>query len=246
MSRRRFYVPRGNIRDGVAILPPDQAHHLANVLRMRSGDSVEVFDGEGGGYSGSVEIRAAGVWIRIVDALPSERAAVPVVLAAALIKSARFEWMLQKATELGADEIIPLTTRLCEIEIADGKIDSRLHRWNRIVQEASKQCRRYSAPGIRRPLDFRKFLELQTAAHSKFLFYEKSGNYWRPDFFAQSGPVLICLGPEGGWDEDEVEQAKNSGFQICSLGGRTLRAETAAIAALAIIQHHIGLQTSQS
>jgi 16S rRNA (uracil1498-N3)-methyltransferase len=245
MSPRRFYVPRDSIRDGSAVLPPSQAHHLRHVLRMGSGDIVEVFDGEGNGYIGTVEIHGADICIRIQSSLPDQKSAISITLAAALIKSAKFEWMLQKTTELGIDKIIPLKTRFGEIQIADNKIENRLERWNRIVQEASKQCRRCTAPQVRKPLIFQEFLEIEEmAAYSKFLFYENAESYWRPDQVLLSDRIVLCLGPEGGWDEDEVVLAKKAGYQIYSLGSRTLRAETASIAALAIIQHQIRLQTS--
>jgi 16S rRNA (uracil1498-N3)-methyltransferase len=247
MSPRRFYVPRDSIRDGLAVLPPSQAHHLRHVLRMGSGDVVEVFDGEGNGYIGTVEVHGADIYIRMQSSLPDQKSAISITLAAALIKSAKFEWMLQKTTELGIDEIIPLKTRFSDIQIADSKIDSRLERWNRIVQEASKQCRRFAAPQVRKPMIFREFLEIkEMAACSKFLFYENAESYWRPDQVLISDRIVLCLGPEGGWDKNEVESAKKSGFQNYNLGSRILRAETASIAALAIIQHQIRLQTSKS
>jgi 16S rRNA (uracil1498-N3)-methyltransferase len=240
MSRRRFHVPRDSIRDGVAVLPPGQVHHLRNVLRMGSGDSVEIFDGEGNGFVGTVEMRGTDVIIRDLKNIPCERAPIALTLAVALIKSAKFEWMLQKTTELGVEEIIPLKTRFSEIQIPAGKIDSRQERWTRIVHEASKQCGRFAAPRVRRPLSFQQLLGIEELAGcTKFLFYEKAGIYWRPEQTPLSARIVLCLGPEGGWDGNEIEQAAKADYQICSLGPLVLRAETAAIAAVSIIQHEI-------
>ncbi len=240
MSRRRFHVPRGSIRDGVAVLPPSQAHHLRNVLRICSGDTVEVFDGEGNGFIGTVEMRGAEVAIRDLKNMPFKKGPVGLTLAAALVKSAKFEWMLQKTTELGIEEIIPLNTRFSEIQIPDSKIDSRLERWIRIVHEASKQCGRFAAPRVRRPVHFQELLNIEEfAGCTKFLFYEKAGVYWRPEQTQFTERVVLCMGPEGGWDRDEIEQAVKGGYQISSLGPLVLRAETAAIAAVSIIQHQI-------
>ncbi len=235
MSRRRFFVPPVRIRDGVASLPPDQIHHLRDVLRLKSGDEVELFDGEGASYLGTVELRGSETRIAGLERVsPARQPPVRVTLAPALFKADRFEWMLQKATELGADEIIPLETRFSGIHIPGDKLDARLERWRRIVQEASKQCRRTAVPRILRPVPFADFLSTEhQPATSRLLFYEKAAVSWNSTF-APSPRVLLCTGPEGGWDEAEVESAGKAGYGIYSLGPRTLRAETAAIAALAI------------
>jgi 16S rRNA (uracil1498-N3)-methyltransferase len=240
MFRRRFYVPRDAIRDGFAVLPPSQAHHLRNVLRIGSGDIVEIFNGEGNGFVGTVETRGADVIIRNLKDMPLKKEPTGLTLVAALVKSTKFEWMLQKTTELGIEEIIPLKTRFSEIQIPDSKIDSRLERWTRIVQEASKQCGRYAAPRVRRPVDFHELPGIEELAGcTKFLFYEKAGVYWRPEQTPFTERIVLAIGPEGGWDRDEIELAVNAGYQIFSLGPLVLRAETAAIAAVSIIQHQI-------
>jgi 16S rRNA (uracil1498-N3)-methyltransferase len=241
MTRRRFYVPRECIRDSIAVLPPDEAHHLRDVLRMKTGDTVEIFDDAGVGYLGEVELHGSDVVVRGLECLPSPQSRFRLTLAAALIKPAKFEWMLQKATELGVDEIVPLKTRLSEIRIPLEKIESRLERWNRIVQEASKQCRRYSVPTMRAPLDFSEFLEGEALSTStKILFYEQAKDLWQPGDLMDR--IILCIGPEGGWEPYEIEQAAEAEFGIFGLGPWTLRAETAAIAAVSIVQHQIALK----
>lgn len=244
MSRRRFYVARNSIHNDMAVLPPSQAHHLRNVLRMSSGDAVEVFDEEGSGYIGTVELHESDVLVRLLSSIPVTKDPIALILAIALIKSAKFEWILQKATELGVAEIIPLITRLSEIQISSDKIDSRLERWNSIVREASKQCGRFQAPRIHKPLNFQGLLALEEmAACTKYLFYEKAGDYWRPDQSHLTDRIVLCLGPEGGWTSSEVEQANTSGYKVCSLGPLILRAETAAIAAVSILKHQIHINS---
>jgi 16S rRNA (uracil1498-N3)-methyltransferase len=242
MTRRRFYVPRDSIQDGSACLPSDQAHHLRNVLRIAGGDTIEIFDGEGTGYLGVVDLQERQVFIRNLQPLPVRPRQVSLILAAALIKPTKFEWMLQKATELGVDWIIPLETRLCDVRISESRVDSRLERWNRIVREASKQCGRLDAPRLRKPLSFPDFLrDEEFASCKKVLFYEKAVDLWQYDGNAISARILICVGPEGGWDDREIEQAQEAGCRVFSLGSRTLRAETAALAAVSIIQYQISL-----
>jgi 16S rRNA (uracil1498-N3)-methyltransferase len=241
MARRRFFVPRDSIRDGTAVLSADQAHHLKNVLRIRAGEVVEIFDGEGHEFTGEVEWRHTGVRIRGLQILPVRESSRRLILAAALIKSAKFEWMLQKATELGVDEILPLNTRFSDLRIPMGKIALRLDRWNRIVREASKQSRRVTVPQMHPPLNISDFLLSESLTScARFLFYEKSRELWQPDSGMLSNGVVLCIGPEGGWDESEITQAKDAGYKVFGLGPRILRAETAAIAALSIVQHHLG------
>jgi 16S rRNA (uracil1498-N3)-methyltransferase len=241
MARRRFFVPQDSIRDGMAILPADQSHHLRHVLRIGNGEAVEIFDGKGCGYVGEVELRGSGVCICGLQSLPVRESSLRLILAAALIKSAKFEWMLQKATELGVDEIVPLNTRMSDLKIPAGKIAFRLDRWDRIVKEASKQSRRFTAPQLHAPVNFPDFLSSESfAACVRFLFYEKAQELWQPNSGMLSNGVVLCIGPEGGWDDSEIEQAKDAGCRIFGLGPRILRAETAAVATLSILQHHLG------
>ncbi len=247
MSRRRFYVPRDSVRDGIASLPADQAHHLRDVLRMGTGEIVEIFDGTGNGYVGEVELQDSRVYVRGLQSMPSEESAVRLILAAAMIKFSKFEWLLQKATELGVHEIIPLKTRLSEADVPGGRITLRLERWDRIVREAAKQCRRFSAPRVHAPRAFPDFLSnKELSSYPRLLFYEKAVEPWLPDPGMLSGRIVLCIGPEGGWDDAEVEQAKEAGCRIFNLGPWILRAETAAIAAVAILQHQINLLNIKS
>jgi 16S rRNA (uracil1498-N3)-methyltransferase len=245
MARRRFYVPQDSIQDGKAVLPEDQAHHLKRVLRVRNGEAVEIFDGKGRGYIGEVDLHGTDVILCGLQSLPFQEPTLRFILAAALIKSAKFEWMLQKATELGVDEVVPLETRLSDLTIPSGKMAHRLDRWERIVKEASKQSRRLTVPQVHAPLTFSDFLAAEEfAACLRFLFYEKAQEPWQPDPGIRSHGIVLCIGPEGGWDGGEIEQAKTAGCKICGLGPRILRAETAAIAALSIVQHQIQLSDS--
>jgi len=240
MTRRRFYVPRDYLHEGIAVLPSGQAHHLRDVLRIETGEIVEIFDGSGRGYVAEVLLQGSQVRIRVLQPLPADASRVRLILGAALIKSAKFEWMLQKATELGVDEIIPLMTCFSGVRIPPGKIALRLQRWDRLMKEASKQCRRLASPRMHAPLTFADFLakkELSTA--TRLLFYEKASEPWRPDQTIRSDRIVLCIGPEGGWEGGEIERAKEAGYTPLRLGPWILRAETAAIAALSIIQHQL-------
>jgi len=241
MTRRRFYVPRDSIQNGVATLPPGQVHYLRDVLRMAAGDVVEIFDGSGSGYLGEVELKGSEVLVRGLKSIPSLESPFRLILAAALIKSAKFELVLQKATELGVSEIIPLRTRLIEVRIPDDRIESRYERWRRIVLEAARQCGRSDAPALRKPLEFANFLSVEELSPcTKILFYEKALEPFVPGCLV-TDQILLCIGPEGGWDPAEIRKARDAGCRILGLGPWILRAETASIAAVSIVQHQINL-----
>jgi 16S rRNA (uracil1498-N3)-methyltransferase len=241
MPRRRFYVPRDQIRNGVAILPPDQSHHLFNVLRLGPGDEVEVFDGEGTSYLGEVSDARPEIRIhKVIQAPDANSTKCRIILAPALIKAERFAWMLQKATELGVEEFVPLITSYSEISIPENRLAMRMERWQRIVREASKQCCRLSIPHIRQPERFEDFLNSGRGhVGPKLMLYEKAS--MSPGLqVPRSSQVLLCVGPEGGWDREEVADAEKAGYDVFSLGDRILRSETAAIAAVSIVQFLVG------
>ena len=239
MATRRFFISPEFVCDKEARLPDAEARHLRNVLRIREGEPVEVFDGEGNGRRGVVEFRGGEVFVCELTPIqsPSPPEAARLTLAMAMIKPARFEWAIEKATELGVDEILPLYTARSDIRVSGEKISGRLSRWNRIAKESSKQCLRFKVPGVRPPLEFRGFLSsVEYSIQNKILFYEKSNSRWLHS--RSAGDTVICIGPEGGWTEDEIEFAEKSGCGVFSLGPRLLRAETAAVAALSIFQHY--------
>lgn len=237
MARRRFFVPSQNISGDTAVLPAEPTHHLRDVLRLRVGDQIELFDGRGNGYTGVVtdsgrEVRVGGLKKLESSGLPRPR----LILATALIKPDRFEWMLQKGTELGADEFVPLTTRFTNVRIPGHRLEGRMQRWERITTDAARQCGRRDVPVVGQPLDFFQFLELERLApFDRFLLFERAGQLLNPDC-AGSGGAVLCVGPEGGWDQSEVDAAMSAGFRVFGLGQSVLRSETAALAAVVLFR----------
>ena len=241
MPRRRFFVPPENVQSNTARLTADQAHHVRHVLRVRAGDAVEVFDGMGNGYSGIVEIRGPEVYITSLERTKSGgELPLDLILVLALTRADRFEWALQKATELGAGEVIPVVTRYCEVSIPENRLETRMERWRKIVREASKQCRRFTIPRVGSPASFEEILKARSFQDAtRLLFYERAVARFAGETLASSR-VVVCIGPEGGWDAEEIRAAEAAGYQIFSLGPRVLRTETAAMAALAILQYCLG------
>jgi 16S rRNA (uracil1498-N3)-methyltransferase len=240
MSRRRFFVPSELIGDGSVELPPDQSHHLRNVLRIQSGERVEVLDGQGNAYTGVVEIDGASARIGSLQVLPHQVAqTLPVSLALPVIKPQRLEWILQKGTELGVDEFELLKTRLCDV-YGHERVAGRLDRWTRIVQEACKQSGRRTAPRIGPLTDFASFITRAACPGAAGFLLHPHAEIW-DGMIPKCDRILLCVGPEGGWAPEETEAAAQAGWVIVSLGSRTLRTETAALAALAVFKFQLSI-----
>ncbi len=235
MARRRFFVPE--VRRGIAELTGPDAEHLVRVLRAEPGQIYELSDNSDV-YLAEIETaRKSAVSFRITEKLERAPASVQITLIPALIKFDRLEWLIEKATELGVATIQPFEATRSERGLAQAAV-KRLARWERIGLEASQQSRRAVLPCIAAPVRFAKALE--TDANVRLLLDEgpdaapilKS----LPQTRTPTDHVACLLGPEGGWTDEEREQAVRAGWISCGLGGNILRAETAGIAALAIIQ----------
>ena len=233
MARRRFFVDA--VHSGRAQITGSDAHHLTHVLRVEPGQQFEISDNRTV-YLAEVEsARKDLVQFSVIGNIVSAEPLVRTTILASLIRFERLEWMLEKATELGVERIIPVQTDRGEkgLEQAAKK---RIARWNRIVREASEQSRRARLPEIGDPADFADALAVD--AGYRYLLEEKEA----PPILSmlpaerQAGSSLALLvGPEGGWTDRERELAANAGWSAVSLGSEILRAETAAIAALAIV-----------
>lgn len=243
MQRHRFFALPSQIAPPRILLDAEESHHLAKVLRLEEGDPVFVFDGEGREYECEVEtaerkesrLRILREWIDPVES-PLE-----LTLAQALVKSDKFDWIVQKGTELGVTRIVPLITEHCEIKKAEERAEQKLSRWRRISMEALKQCGRRRLVEIAEPVHFSELAKAQQAANNLF-FSERNGKPFeeiarRVDL---RQPFNLFIGPEGGWSEREKRKAEEHGFHSVTLGSRILRTETAAVVAMTLAQHLAG------
>lgn len=232
-----FYVlPRQlDAENGRALIDGDEFHHLVRVLRCREGDRVPITNGAG--LSAALVIESVGR--NSLEGALLERRFIPpsetkVSVAISLLKSPqRFDFFLEKATELGIDEIIPLITQRTVSTPGAGKIDRKAGRWESIVHAAARQSRRYHLPRLQKPLSFRDALALQGYDH-RFIAHESVNEF--ASFDPIGCRVLFLVGGEGGFSETEVEEARQAGFLSVSLGSSVLRAETAGIFAVALIR----------
>lgn len=235
MARRRFFVPE--IRRGAAELTGSDAEHLVRVLRAEPGQVYELSDNRDL-YLAEIEVaRKSLVSFRVLEKMDTPVPGVQVSLLPALIKFERFEWLIEKATELGVSVIHPTESIRTERGLAQAAL-KRLARWEKIAMEASQQSRRARLPRIEPP--FRLAKSLQTDANIRLLLDESPSARPLLDCLpadrTAADHVALLLGPEGGWTAEEREQAVGVGWLACSLGPGILRTETAAVAGLAVIQ----------
>lgn len=227
MARRRFFATR--VQGDRACLEGADARHLARVLRAEPGQEYELAC-EGAVYLARIERASPGaVSFAILEMLAAPAPVPQLEAGVAIFKFHRYEWMLEKATELGLTRLWPLVTRRTDAQLA-AAARARRRRWQEIAAQAAAQSRRAELPEVAPPLDLRSFLALPA-----------TGNHWLLQESGAEGAVLaagtpcrLLVGPEGGWTPEETAAAAAAGFTPVSLGSRILRCETAVLAALAL------------
>ena len=237
MARRRFFVD--SFETGFAVLAGEGAQHLSRVLRVQPGQQFELSDSSSV-YLGEVtDVSSRQIRFRLLEPIEAREPAARVTLLASLIKFDRFEWMLEKATELGVEAILPVAAARSEAGLLEAA-RKRVERWRRIVRESSQQSRRVRTPEIMPPVPLDR---LTVRGHTwHFLLDEEPGGTPFAKALAAadtSGPIALLIGPEGGWTEAERRRLQPDWTRV-SLGVQILRAETAAIASLAIVMSLLG------
>ncbi|MEO8649566.1 MAG: RsmE family RNA methyltransferase, partial [Acidobacteriota bacterium] len=159
-----------------------------------------------------------------------------ITLAAALLKGDKFDLVVQKAVELGVTRVIPFISARCDIK--PRKDSPKVERWRKIALEATKQCGRASSTVIDEPVEWSELISRQSSDRNVLMFSERAGGPLPPGLVP--GELTVFVGPEGGWDDSEIERAQAAGAFLVTIGGRILRAETAAIALTAIVQNRFG------
>ena len=213
-------------RDGRAVLRGEEAHHLMRVRRLGVGEQVELFDGAGGGFRAVVRNLAKdAVELAVGEPIPDRRLPLDLTLATAVPKGERFDWLVEKATELGVARLVPLRTERSSVDPRPSKLD----RLRRVVIEASKQCGRNRLMELSDPVDWPDWARSQTAA-LRVLADPRGGGFPPVGRVSQAA---VAIGPEGGFTTDEVALAESAGWLCARLGATLLRIETAGLAACA-------------
>jgi 16S rRNA (uracil1498-N3)-methyltransferase len=249
---RRFYAAPNQFTQNSIKLSLEESKHLRDVLRLREGDEVSVFDGEGKEYSCRIEKPGRGkdpaeLTVTGGSEPPAPESKLDLTLAIALLKGEKFELAIQKATELGVNKIIPLQTLRSDVKIKKPReaakkeeAAKKIERWRRVALEAVKQCGRARIPEITAPMEFSEFIKGDRAF--TLFFSERGGQSLSGLDVPKAGmdKVTGVVGPEGGWDASEIALAETAQIPIITLGGRILRAETAAIVVTALLQNLYG------
>ena len=241
---RRLRVESGSLRAGSREIDGDSYHYLFRVRRLRVGDSLVLFDGAGMEASATVEeVSTQRATLRVAEPVRHEQTtSYRLTVAQALLKGDRMDWCFQKLTELGAHELIPLRTARTVVDVRGERAKKRHRRFEHIVADAARQCRRTWVPQVNEISDLDELWLRAADFELPLLLWE--GEHQRPlgTALPDTAPSSICLliGPEGGFEDEEVARARAAGFVAVGLGRHILRAETAALAAATVIGFQFG------
>lgn len=237
-----FFISSKNIEGKKVLITGPLVRHLKGSLRMRIGEKIRLVDEKMRGYYvvlkefGRKEI--TGEVIEMDEGKPDGLA---VTLAQGIIKRKKMDLVIQKATELGVKEIIPIISERCAVKPALTDDSHNLIRWQTIAVEASQQSNRWDIPSILPPTSLSDYLESISQFDLAIILWEKEERRSIKEILKKGGrKIVLLIGPEGGFTSDEIRKAEERGFIPVSLGQGTLRSETAAIAAISIIQYEMG------
>lgn len=249
---RRFPIVAERAEPGTMVsLAPGDAAHLTRVLRLEVGASVRLFDGRGGEFDGEVAEIAGPEAVRVRLLGRAEvftESPLRLTLAQALLKGGKMDDLIRQTTELGVTRILPFFAERSVSRPDPTRLAGKVDRWRRIARESLKQCRRSREPEVADPLSFAAMLAVGADAALRLFFWENAaGVGGTSKGRGGSGPgtdppesVFAVLGPEGGFSDAEADAAREAGFAIAGLGPRILRAETATVAACALLQARFG------
>lgn len=242
----QFFVEPSQIQGNKIIITGSDVNHMKNVLRMKTGEEIAVKNGvDGKEYRCGIEeftqdqvvcslrfIREEGV------ELPSE-----IYLFQGIPKADKMEWIVQKAVELGVYEIIPVAVKRCVVKLDEKKAQAKVNRWQGIAEAAAKQCKRGKIPAVRPPMSMKEAAVYAAKTDVKLIPYElaKDMAHTREKIEAirPGQSVAVFIGPEGGFEESEVETALGAGIEPITLGKRILRTETAGLTVLSWLMYHL-------
>jgi 16S rRNA (uracil1498-N3)-methyltransferase len=219
----------------------DSANHIARVLRLDPGDALTVFDGRGGEYAARIEaIRKGGVIVELQERSASSRESpLALTLAQGVSRGERMDWVVQKATELGVTRIVPVLTERTVVKLDARQAERKRAHWRGIAVAACEQSGRERIPDVAAPLGLQEFLQGIDSGATRLLL-SPTGTQRVADLRTAAGGIVVLIGPEGGLAQTEQRAAVAAGFRAVRLGPRVLRTETAAVAALTLLQHQMG------
>lgn len=235
----RFFVPPEQIRPPTFTILGSEARHAALVLRKKVGDEIELFDGKDLSFHGRIQTITSERIEGLILGQPSsaKSSLAPLVLYQALIKGPRWDWLVEKICEVGATRLVPMTTARTVVKPTH---TAGVERWQRIALAACKQSGRSQGMDIGTPVSFPEALDTLPDKGLAFIPWEKETRATLRQSIAPQQPIALFIGPEGGWETSEVDLARRRGVIPVTIGTTLLRAETAALVALAQVQYERG------
>jgi len=235
-----FFVSEEQINGENAYIEGSDVNHIANVLRMKPGEELLIsVKGDWDYLCKIVGIETDRVNLKVLESMEQRELPVNITLLQGIPKSDKLEMIIQKAVELGVSEIIPVKTKRVVVKIDEKKVDTKVNRWNAIAESAAKQSKRSIIPKVHEPMSIDNALEIVKDFGVKLIPYENADGIDKTrkilDNMDKTKNIAVFIGPEGGFEESEVERIKNSGFEVITLGKRILRTETAGLALLSNI-----------
>ncbi|MFH1873671.1 MAG: RsmE family RNA methyltransferase [Pseudomonadota bacterium] len=238
----QFFIQQPLILNETVEIKGPEAHHIADVLRLKKGDWLILADGQGRSYKSEItEIKGRQVKLKILAEISYKFNNPCPALAFAIIKHDRTEYIIQKAVELGCHHLYPFFSERTIPKFTTSLGPKKLERWQKIAVEAAKQSGLPFIPKVNASLNFEKLCASFSKYEKTLLFWEgETKNSLESQLSGLKSQVLLIIGPEGGFTKSEVELARKNGASSVSLGSQILRVETAAIASLAIVQYELG------
>lgn len=238
----RLFLPSAHPKDNRLSITDEKAHYLISVLRRRKGDSLTIFDGTGNCFKTTiVKADRREVITEVIEKYSCNlESPLNITLVQSLLKGEKMDVIIEKTTELGVKEIVPAITERSQL-----RETGRVKRWRKIAEEASRQSGRSVVPVVLEPVELRKYLTSPAFQPTLqgFIFYEEEGMTLSEvvsSFIPHPSSLLVLIGPEGGFSKEEVQFAEEKGLRVISLGERILKAETAAISAVTLVQYLFG------
>jgi 16S rRNA (uracil1498-N3)-methyltransferase len=243
---RFFFVDPAQVSRQRARLEGDEARHIKNVLRLRPGDEIGLLDGAGHEYSGVIAALAGGgVEVRITGSRPAAGdSRIRLSVAQGFLKEKKMDRLVHQLSEMGVQRWVPFVSTRSVARPAAARAQARQKRWRKIAVEALKQCRRPNLMEIDEVAGFARVLAMSAGHDLSVMFWEEAAGIPLAGALStgSSRPesLLLVIGPEGGFTAEEARAAEAAGFHVAGLGPRVMKAETAAVAACAIVQHLFG------